>query len=414
MSVRKRVWTTKGERREAWIVDYVDTKNVRRLKTFAKKKDADQFSATAKVEVRDGVHVADRATVTVSKAGKFWLASGDEARLERSTMNQRKRHLTLHIEPFIGSTLLSKLTVPAIRDFEDKLRAQGRTAVMVKKVVGSLGAIITDGQERGLITRNPVKDIRGTRRRGREKQAERRQKARLLVGTDIPAPNEIKAFVGKLSGRWRPLFLTLIFTGVRSSELRGLRWQDVDLEGRSVSVRQRADEFGDIGRPKSGAGERTIPVPPMVVNALREWRLGYSRPVKGRDNEGNPIREDARPSHLIFANGNGKVESHANIISRGLVPTMIAAGVTVDTGDLNKDGKPILAAKYTGLHALRHFYASWLINRPQEGGLGLPLKVVQERMGHSSITMTADVYGHLFPRTNDADELAAAEAALLG
>ena len=72
-----------------------------------------------------------------------------------------------------------------------------------------------------------------------------------------------------------------------------------------------------------------------------------------------------------------------------------------------------MAAKYTGLHALRQFYASWRINRPQDGGLGLPLKVVQERMGHSSITITADTYGHLFPKGDDADELAAVERALL-
>jgi hypothetical protein len=53
-----------------------------------------------------------------------------------------------------------------------------------------------------------------------------------------------------------------------------------------------------------------------------------------------------------------------------------------------------MAAKYTGLHSLRHFFASWCINQPQMGGLGLPPKVVQERMGHSSITMTMEVYGH--------------------
>jgi integrase len=71
-------------------------------------------------------------------------------------------------------------------------------------------------------------------------------------------------------------------------------------------------------------------------------------------------------------------------------------------------------AKYTGLHALRHFYASWCINRKEDGGLGLPLKVVQHRLGHSSIQMTADVYGHLFPSGDDGAELAAAQKALLG
>ena len=71
------------------------------------------------------------------------------------------------------------------------------------------------------------------------------------------------------------------------------------------------------------------------------------------------------------------------------------------------------SAKYTGLHALRHFYASWCINRRVDGGLELPLKVVQARLGHASIQMTADVYGHLFPRGDDGSELAAAERAFL-
>lgn len=397
MSVRKRMWTTgKGVEKSAWVVDYVDTKGKRRLKSFKLKKDADQFAATASVEVREGVHVADRDTVTVTKAGALWIASGENAGLERSTINQRKRHLKFHIEPLIGETLLSKVTVPAVRDFEDRLRTEGRSPAMVKKAVGSLGSILADAIERGLATRNPVRDIRG-RRKGDRRQ-ENRQKRRLKVGEDIPSREEVRALVGALSGRWRPILLTAIFSGLRSSELRGLRWQDVDLEGRAISVHQRADEFGEIGRPKSEAGERTIPIPPMVVNALREWKLACPKGDLG----------------LAFPNGAGKVESHANVINRGLVPAWIAAGVAVDTGKRDEDGKSILMAKYSGLHALRHFYASWLINRLEDGGLGMPLKVVQERMGHSSITMTADTYGHLFPRADDADELAAAEAALLG
>ncbi|MBO6901188.1 MAG: site-specific integrase [Rhizobiaceae bacterium] len=397
MSVRKRTWTTsRGVEKTAWVVDYIDVKGTRRLRTFAKKKDADVFAATAAVEVREGVHVADRDTVTVSKAGALWIATGEATELERSTINQRRRHLKYHIEPFVGGTLLSKVTVPFIRSYEDTLRAEGRSPAMIKKAVSSLGSIFADAQERGLATRNPVRDIRDRRRSDRRQ--ERRQKRKLVVGEDIPTREEVKALIAALSGRWRPLLLTAIFAGLRSSELRGLRWQDIDLEARALHVRQRADEFGEIGRPKSEAGERTIPVPPIVVNALREWKLACPKGDLG----------------LAFPNGAGKVESHANIINRGLIPAMVAAGVSVDTGDIDMEGKSVKAAKYSGLHTLRHFYASWLINRQQDGGLGLPLKLVQERMGHSSITMTADVYGHLFPQTDDTEELAAAEAALLG
>ncbi len=415
MSVRKRTWTTpKGVEKMAWVVDYVDTAGTRRLKTFRLKKEADTFAATASVEVREGVHVADSASATVRTAGEFWLASARASGLERSSIDQYRQHVELHIVPLIGDTLLSKLNVPAVRAFEDRLREAGRSPAMVRKVKVSLGSLLADALERGLVGRNVVREKSRARQKGKDARLERRHKGKLKVGVDIPTREEIKALVPFLEGRWRPLLLTAIFAGLRASELRGLRWSDVDLDRREIHVRQRADRFNDIGRPKSEAGERTVPIPPMVANALREWRLSYSRPIVGRDEAGSPIREDARPEHLVFPNGLGKVESHANIVNRGLLPPQLAAGICDPTGEADKDGNPVMKARYTGMHAMRHFYASWCINRPVDGGLGLPPKVVQERLGHSSIVMTMDVYGHLFPRGDDADEMAAAERSLLG
>ncbi len=410
MSIRKRTWTTgKGVEKAAWVVDYVDTMGKRRLKTFAKKKDADAFEATAKIEIREGVHVADSASATIKQAGGFWVASAEAAGLERTTVDMYRSHLHLHIVPFIGDVRLNALNIPAVRAFEDQLRDNGRSLAMIRKVMVSLGSLLADAQERGLTGRNVVRDIRG-RRKGSERRQEKRQKGKLKVGEDIPTREEIKALVGALDGRWRPLLLTAVFTGLRASELRGLRWQDVDLEKREIHVRQRADRFNQIGKPKSITGQRTVPAPPLVINTLREWKLVCPKRDTGRvDADGNKIMV----LDLVFPNGLGHVEQLNNIVRRGLQPAQIAAGVAVDTGEVDKDGRPIMEAKYKGLHALRHFYASWLINRPQDGGLGLPLKVVQERMGHSSVVLTGDVYGHLFPRGDDADELAAAEAALL-
>jgi integrase len=198
-----------------------------------------------------------------------------------------------------------------------------------------------------------------------------------------------------LEGRWRPILLTAIFTGLRASELRGLRWQDIDFVKRELHVRQRADRFSVIGAPKSESGERAVPLTPMVMNALREWKLVCPKSRFG----------------LVFPSAGGLVEHHTNIVKRGLAPAMVAAGVT--TIKQGQDGQDIALPKYTGLHALRHFYASWMINRRADGGLELPPKVVQERMGHSSIVMTMDIYGHLFPRGDDSAELAEGERALL-
>ena len=256
------------------------------------------------------------------------------------------------------------------------------------RLSGVLGAIVADAHERGNVARNVVRELRGRRKQGVDRRADKRQKGKLKVGVDIPTRDEVKAIVDRLDGRWRPILLTAIFTGLRSSELRGLRWADVDLKKNELHVRQRVDQYREFGAPKSEAGERTIPLPPMVTNTLREWKIAC--PKSGLD--------------LVFPTGKGTPENHANVINRGLIPAQIAAGVVTAEG----------AAKYSGLHALRHFYASWCVNSIADGGLGLSAKAAQGRLGHSTIVMTLDTYGHLFPRGDDGSELAAAERALLG
>ena len=395
MSVRKREWITpRGEAKSAWVVDYVDTAGKRRLKTFAKKKEADAFAATASVEVREGVHVADSATITIEEAGKLWLRSGDAAGLERTTMDQRRQHLDLHIKPLAGSVKLTKVTAPWVRSFQDELRQGGRSAAMVKRVTISLGSILADSQGRGLVIRNAVHEL--SKARSGSKASDKRSKARLRIGKDIPTNQEVRAILGAAAGRYRPLIVTMVFTGLRASEIRGLRWEDVDLDNAQIHVRQRADRYGAVGMPKSEAGQRTVPLPPVVVNTLKAWQ------------EDGPASDGG----FVFPNQAGNIEFHQNMLQRGLWPTLIAAGVTIDSGKIDEEGKPILAPKYPGFHALRHWYASWCINRKSDGGLELTAKAVQTRMGHSSIQVTFDTYGHLFPNADEGEEMAAAERAL--
>lgn len=165
MSVRKRKWTTgKGVEKEAWVVDYTDGAGSRCLKTFEKKKDADAFSAISTVEICDGLHIADSASATVIVAGKQWIDDAEAAGLERATTDQYRQHLDLHISPFIGEKKLSELNIPSLRLFEDKLREGERSPAMVRKAMGSLGSLIADAQERGLVARNVVRDMRAKRR----------------------------------------------------------------------------------------------------------------------------------------------------------------------------------------------------------------------------------------------------------
>jgi integrase len=388
MTVRKRTWTNRdGSQSESWVVAYTDQAGRRRLKSFDKKREADSYQVGLSGELRSGIHVPDSQSVTIAEAGRLWLVTSENARLERTTLVQYRQQLELHILPLIGAAKLSKFTTPMVRAFQDKL-ALDRSPAMVRKILVSLSAILADAQERGLVGQNVVHALRARRQRGKEARADRRQKGKLQVGVDIPTPDEIRAIVNALAGHWRPVILTAVFTGLRASELRGLRWSDVDLKRGELHVRQRADLYNVIGPPKSESGERVVPLPPPVITVLREHRLACP---KG-------------PLDLVFPNGLGNVQARADIAQRGLQAAQIVAGV------VTKDG----AAKYPGLHSLRHFYASWCINRRVDGGLELPLKLVQARLGHSTIVLTADRYGHLFPRGDDGAELAAAAQTLLG
>jgi integrase len=387
MSVRKRIWKGPGgEPREAWIVDYVDQHGDRHMKTFARKRDADAHHAIVGTAVRAGTHTADSKSVTVAKAAELWLESCEAAGLERASTVAYRQVADLHITAILGALRLSQLTVPLVRGFEDRLRREGRSPAMVRRARRLLGAILADAQERGLVAQNVVYSLRKNRRTRRADG-----NGKLKIGVDIPAPAEMRAIVGKLdtaAGRHGPVLLTAIFTGLRASELRGLRWEDdVDLKRGELHVRQRADRYNRFGKSKSEAGERTVPLPPMLVAALRKHRLASPKSELG----------------LVFPNSKGGVDLRTSIVSQGFHPAQIAAGIVDQHG----------GAKYKGLHSLRHFYASWCINRRVDGGLELPLKLVQTRLGHASIQMTADTYGHLFPRGDDGSELAAAERAFL-
>jgi len=239
---------------------------------------------------------------------------------------------------------------------------------------------------RGQVARNVVHEAaRGDRRRAR---VEKRHTRKLQVGVDLPTKDELRAML-EHAGQLRPLLTTAIFTGLRASELRGLEWEDVNFELRVLTVRQRADRWNTLGSPKSSAGRREVPLAPIVVATLREWKLACPRLAA----------DGAKRLRFVFPDSDGNVDSHHNIHrSTGLGRVQFAAGITADPR----------APKY-GLHSLRHTAASLFIEQ------GFSPKRVQALMGHSSIGMTFDCYGHLWPSAED-DQVAMAQvqARLIG
>ena len=365
MSVRKRTWTTsKGEERTAWIAQYLDADGVDRIKTFKTKGEAKDWSATTHSDIKRGTHVVDSKSMIVNEAAEIWIkavAAGRKGRgpAEASTLRQCRYHVDNYIGPDLGRLKLSRLTKARVIEFSDAL--VGRISrSLAKKVLGSLKSILGEAVHREKLAVNPAAGIQiGTG--GRHKKE-----------VNIPSKADVKAILAKLDElaknskawrRWRAILATAIHTGMRASEIRGLPWSSVDLKTGKISVMQRADENGVIGAVKSKSAKRDISIPASLVQILREWKM------------------ECPAGDLAFANGNGNPESLPNIFNRAWVPVQKAA---------------LRKAKYN-FHGLRHFRASLLIAD------GANPKDIQTEMGHASIGITYDLYGHLF-QDDEADK----------
>ena len=366
MSIRKRTLPSGAIR---WQLDYVDQTGKRRSRQFKTQKEAKDYETTTRSEIRAGTHVADSASITVEQAGELWLDRCRLEALEAGTIRNYKQHLDLHIVKHIGNVKLSRLSKPDVGGFRDKILETCSRSTAIRVLV-SLKSLLADAQSRGLVAQNVAT---GTK----VKVAGRHEKK-----AAIPTKDEIRAMLGKTSeiwpatSPWRPFVVTALFTGLRPSELRGLTWDHVDFEKKVIRVRQRADYQNKMGSPKSKAGNRDVPLAPMVLNMLRQWRLACPKTERG----------------LVFPS------KHGNIIG-------LAEPHRVWNRLLEALGLPRKSYRF---YDLRHVAASLFIEQ------GWQAKKVQAIMGHSSIQMTFDLYGHLWETPeDDAAAMAQMEARLL-
>lgn len=363
-AIRKRSWIDgKGEARQAWLVDYRDAAGVRRAKQFARKKDADAWSTQAAWQVSQGTHTADSQSIMVSQAGDIWIAKVEADSRERATVANYRTILNRHIVPLIGAERLSRLTMPVIRSFVDRL-LERRSRPTAARALHHLRMILKEAQGRGLVAQNVALGVR-LPKAAREKSK-----------VQIPTKATLKKMLSASDDDLRPFVMTAIFTAMRASELRGLTWANLDLKKGTVTVVQRADRFDQIGLPKSEAAHRTIPLPPALISELKAWKL----------------RCPISPFDLVFPAPNGGVLNYKNFMTRRFLPML-------EEAELDR----------MGLHALRHAAASAWIHQ------GIDLKRLQTWMGHGSIQLTIDRYGHLLKdEGRDAALAAAAQRDLLG
>lgn len=382
--VRKRVWTNpKGDTKVAWVADYTDQQGTRRYRQFELKRDADAFLTDVRVEVRDGVHTPNSQSITVAAATDLWIKHCQRQDLEPTTIDGYNQHVRLHIVPMLGTKRLNELSKPQIVAFADALLDAGRSREMAGRVLRSLAAIIANAERLGYVARNVARGVR-VRRSKREKPS-----------PIIPTKEELRQIIEQ-SSHARPgdraMMMVLIFAGLRASELRGLAWRNVDLRAKTISIKQRADRSNIIGPPKSASGWRTIPIPDLLVSELEHWK------------------SVCPPSHLdlVFPSEAGTPQFHPNIASRVLEPIQIAAGITRPRMHKRKPmvdqhGNPVLIGRYT-LHSFRHAAASlWIDQRVSP-------KRIQTWMGHHSIQVTFDIYGHLLAAAEEDHSIVSALA----
>ncbi len=200
----------------------------------------------------------------------------------------------------------------------------------------------------------------------RPRSSRQREEAKAL------SPAQVRALLRAASGqRNEALYVVAVHTGLRQGELLGLKWADVDLDGKfpKLSVRRSlnvTEEGLGFGSPKNRVSRRSVPLNKTVVAALRAHRARQSA-----QRLASPAWRDP---DLVFPNHIGGPMDHNNLYHREYKTLLKRAG---------------LEAEGFTFHALRHTFATALFARGEHP------KVVQSLLGHSSITQTMDTYSHL-------------------
>jgi integrase len=389
MSVRKRTWINdSGTTGEAWVCRYRDAEGKQRLKTFEREREAKAWEAQMRVDLKQGTHRPERTSVTIRKAGALLLETCEAEDVDPATIEFYEKHLRVHIYPAtaskttpnawegqLGELKVSKITSPMCEVFKRLvLQTKARTKTgkvtdrkiarkTARHILATLKTMLFDAQRRGLITYNPAQPVRIKKKD--------RDVAPMSIGEHIPDRADIMRIVSASDGMWRVLFKTDATTGMRTSELRSLTWPSVRLECNEIKVLNRASRKRKAGSVKTKNSYRTIQIGDDLVAELRRWK------------------EVCPPSdfNLVFP------DEHGNVMSEGKTRNALyRVQEQIGMVKAGRDGKP--RAKYN-VHSLRHFFSSIMIAE------GIQPKRLQELIGHSSLQMTMDLYGHMFPPTSD-------------
>jgi len=405
----------------------------RRRKSFSLKRDALEW-------LRSGAHAkVPTGKLTVRELARKFLEECKANELERSTYTKYEEHFRNHLNPLLtgdaqlictplGDALVGQLQKRHLAAARTKL-SESLSPSMFKKVWLTLKLALDFAVE---IEEIPFNRLSLLKKKRRKRQKSKRFKPRNKQIDKIPTEHDlgillsaIKQYENNEPTLGQVFVALMVGAGLRPSEIRALTWRDILLNGASpcVVINKRADAYGLLGDPKSDNAYRDVPLTPELVAMLRAWRevcpknavVEVTRGRRGTKSERKELK-NLNPKDLVFPTEHGTYQNPSNIHNRIWVPLQQALRLTdpvlTASGDhaLDDEGKPLFKHRYT-LYSLRHVYASVKIK------LGTDLKRLQVLMGHDSIQLTLDTYGHLWKDEKadrrDAEKLDSHYAALM-
>ena len=329
-----------------WRARYRGPDGRERSKTFERRSDAERWIASMEVAKVRGEWVDPAlGRCTFASWVEEWAPTVVD--LRPSTRDRDLRAVRVHLLPRFGDVPLIRITNPTVRTFiADMLSTGEHSPATVRKIGQILAKVMRSAVQAGLIARSPCDGVR--------LPSEGRREMRFLTA------DEVAALAAEVGPEWATLVYTAAYAGLRWGELVGLRPARLELERRTIVVVEQLNELNgrlEWGPPKTTAGRRAVSIPSTLAELLADQ---LARPI-------------VELSGLVFPSPLGEPLRRSNFGRRVWSPATLTLGL---------DG--------LRFHDLRHTAVALAISQ------GAHPKAIQERMGHSSVTVTLDRYGHLY------------------
>ena len=299
------------------------------------------------------------ARTTVGEYLDQWIESAAKVRVRPRTLQGYEELLDRYIRPSLGNCRLAKLTPLEIQRTYARLLEQGLSPKTVRHAHGVLRAALNQAIKWRLLVTNPALAVELPKLRKKEMAA-------------LSPEQAVRFLRHAADDRLGALFALALTTGMRPGEYLALKWKDFDLQNGTVVVRRtlarREDGGWEFAEPKTAQSARSIPLPPTVVRALLEHRrLQAAEKLKSG--------EKYETHDLVFAGPRGHALQLRNLVNRHFKPILKTARLP----------------ESIRLYDLRHSCATLLLSQGEHP------KVVSERLGHASVTLTLDTYSHVLP-----------------